>query len=69
MRNLIDKRNQLNKYSQILRTLKFDTIVFNREKGFSREKITELINEQNEMYHKFIFYREYIKELSKERKR
>ena len=69
MRNLIDKRNQLNKYSQRLRTLKFDTTVFNREKGFSKEKITELINEQNEMYHKFIFYREYIKELSKERKR
>ena len=67
MRDLIDKRNQLNKYSQRLRTLKFDTTVFNPHQN--KEKITQLIKEQNEMYHKFIFYKEYIKELNKERKR
>lgn len=67
MRDLIDRRNQLNKYSQRLRTLKFDTTVFNPQQN--KEKITQLIKEQNEMYHKFIFYREYLKELNKERKR
>ena len=51
MRDLIDRRNQLNKYSQRLRTLKFDTTVFNPQQN--KEKITQLIKEQDEMYHKF----------------
>lgn len=67
MRDLIDRRNQLNNYSQRLRTLKFDIMVFNPQQN--KEKITELIKQQNDMYHKFIFYREYLKEISKERKR
>ena len=67
MRDLIDKRNQLNKYSQRLRTLKFDTSVFHPREN--KAKITELIKEQNEIYNQFIFYKEYLKELNKERKR
>lgn len=67
MRELIDKRNKLNRYSQRLRTLKFDTSVFNPREN--KAKITELIKEQNEIYNQFIFYKEYLKELNKERKR
>ena len=69
MRDLIDKRNQLSRYSQRLRTLKFDTSVFHNNNAIRKEKITELINEQDKMYHKFMFYKEYIKEVNKERKR
>lgn len=68
MRDLIDKRNELNRYSQRLRTLKFDTTVFN-PRNRNNEKITQLIKEQDNIYKQFIFYREYLKELSKERKR
>ena len=67
MRDLIDKRNQLNRYSQRLRALKFDTTVFNPKAN--KEKITELIREQNEMYNRFIFYKEYLKKINKERKK
>lgn len=68
MRDLIDKRNQLNNYSQRLRTLKFDTTVFN-PRDRKNEKITNIIKEQDKIYKQFIFYKEYLKELSKERKR
>lgn len=68
MRDLIDKRNELNRYSQRLRTLKFDTTVFN-PRNRNNEKITQLIKEQDNIYKQFIFYKEYLKELSKERKR
>ena len=47
MRDLIDKRNEYNRYSQRLRTLKFDTTVFNPK--VNKEKITELIEEQNKL--------------------
>ena len=67
MRDLIDKRNKLNRYSQRLRTLKFDTSVFNPREN--KAKITELIKEQNRIYNQFIFYKEYLKEIIKERKR
>lgn len=67
MRDLIDKRNQLSQYSQRLRTLKFDASAFNPKTN--KEKITELINDQDKMYKKFVFYREYIKHINKERKR
>lgn len=68
MRDLIDKRNKLNRYSQRLRTLKFDTTVFN-PRDRNNEKITSIIKEQDDIYKQFIFYKEYIKKLSKERKR
>lgn len=63
MRDLIDKKNQLNKNSQSLRTLKFSATLWN-----SRKDITRLIKEQDETYKKFIFYKEFIKAQSKERK-
>lgn len=63
MRDLIDKKNQLNKNSQSLRTLKFSATLWN-----SRTDVTRLIKEQNEAYKKFIFYKEFIKSQSKERK-
>lgn len=63
MRDLIDKRNKLNTNSQKLRTLKFSSTLWN-----SRADVTRLIKEQNEVYNKFIFYKEFIKAQSKERK-
>ena len=63
MRDLIDKRNKLNTNSQSLRTLKFSATLWN-----SRKDVTRLIKEQNEAYKKFIFYKEFIKAQSKERK-
>lgn len=63
MRDLIDKKNQLNRNSQKLRTLKFSSTLWN-----SRTDVTRLIKEQNEVYNKFIFYKEFIKAQSKERK-
>ena len=63
MRDLIDKRNKLNTNSQKLRTLKFSSTLWN-----SRTDVTRLIKEQNEVYNKFIFYKEFIKAQSKERK-
>lgn len=63
MRDLIDRKNELNRNSQKLRTLKFSSTLWN-----SRTDITRLIKEQNEVYNKFIFYKEFIKAQSKERK-
>ena len=63
MRDLIDERNKLNTNSQKLRTLKFSATLWN-----SRKDVTRLIKEQNEAYKKFIFYKEFIKAQSKERK-
>jgi hypothetical protein len=63
MRDLIDKRNKLNTNSQKLRTLKFSATLWN-----SRKDVTRLIKEQNEAYKKFVFYKEFIKAQSKERK-
>ena len=54
MRDLIDKRNQLNKYSQRLRTLKFDTTVLssNRKEEIINNNLKEenKINENNNNY-------------------
>lgn len=63
MRDLIDRKNELNKNSLSLRTLKFSATLWN-----SRTDVTRLIKEQDEAYKKFIFYREFIKAQSKERK-
>ena len=63
MRDLIDRKNELNRNSLNLRTLKFSTTLVN-----SRADVTRLIKEQDETYKKFIFYREFIKAKSKERK-
>lgn len=62
MRSLIDKRNKLNKNSQSLRTIKFIEVL-------KRQDVTKLIEEQNKVYKEFIFYREYIKALNKEKRR
>lgn len=64
MRDLIDKKNQLNRNSQKLRILKFSSTLWN-----SRTDVTRLIKEQNEVYNKFIFYKEFIKAKSKEKRR
>jgi hypothetical protein len=34
-----------------------------------RQDVTKLIEEQNKVYKEFIFYREYIKALNKEKRR
>lgn len=62
MRSLIDKRNKLNKNSQSLRSIKFMEVL-------KRQDVTKLIEEQNKVYKEFIFYREYIKALNKEKRR
>lgn len=62
MRSLIDKRNKLNRNSQSLRTIKFIEVL-------KRQDVTKLIEEQNKVYKEFIFYREYIKALNKEKRR
>lgn len=62
MRDLIDKRNKLNKNSQKLRTIKF-------LEELKREDVTKLIEEQNKVYKEFLFYREYIKAINKEKRR
>ena len=62
MRDLIDKRNKLNKNSQNLRTIKFI-------EQLKREDVTKLIEEQNKVYKEFLFYREYIKAINKEKRR
>lgn len=62
MRDLIDKRNKLNKNSQKLRTIKFI-------EQLKREDVTKLIEEQNKVYKEFLFYREYIKAINKEKRR
>lgn len=54
MRDLYLKRNQLCEYSLILRNMKF-------QGDLSREKITELIEEQNEVFKRFKFYDNYLK--------
>lgn len=62
MRDLIDKRNKLNYNSQNLRTIKFIEML-------KREDVTKLIKEQNNVYKQFIFYKEYIKAINKEKRR
>ena len=54
MRDLYLKRNQLCEYSLILRNMKF-------QGDLPREKITELIEEQNEVFKRFKFYDNYLK--------
>ena len=62
MRSLLDKRNKLNKNSRALRTIKF-------VQQLKREDVTVLINEQNEVYKQFIFYKEMIKAYEKEKRK
>lgn len=62
MRDLIDKRNKLNKNSQALRTIKFI-------QELKREDVTKLIEEQDNTYKQFIFYKEYIKAINKEKRK
>lgn len=54
MRDLYLKRNELNARSQKLRTAKF-------KENISREKIKELIEQQEEIYKRYKFYDNYIK--------
>lgn len=62
MRDIIDKKNKLNKNSQALRTIKF-------VQQLKREDVTNLIKEQNDVYQRFIFYKEFIKAHEKEKRR
>lgn len=63
-RDIIDKRNELNRNSLRLRSLKFDITLWN-----SRNDVTRLIKEQDDTYKKFIFYKEFIKAQNKEKRR
>ena len=54
MRDLYLKRNQLCESSLILRNMKF-------QGDLPRERITQLIKEQNEIYKRFKFYDNYLK--------
>jgi hypothetical protein len=54
MRDIYLKRNELNHLSQKLRVAKFDS-------GISREKVTELINKQQEVYNRYKFYDNFLK--------
>ncbi len=54
MRDLYLKRNELNARSQKLRAAKF-------KENISRDKVTELIHEQEEIWKRYKFYDNYIK--------
>lgn len=54
MRDLYLKRNELNKNSQKLRSAKF-------QENISREKVREIIKQQQEIYKRYKFYDEYLK--------
>ena len=54
MRDLLIKRNELCRLSKDLRSAKFDMYI-------EKEDVTNLIKIQNDVYHRFKFYDEYIK--------
>lgn len=54
MRDLLIKRNELCRLSKDLRSAKFDMYI-------EKEDVTNLIKVQNDVYHRFKFYDEYIK--------
>lgn len=54
MRDLYLKRNELNQKSQKLRCAKF-------ENNISRDKVTELIKVQEEIYNRYKFYDNFLK--------
>lgn len=58
MTNIYLKRNELSEKSKHLRSAKFDVKVKN-------ERSFELDKEQDEIYHRFKFYNEYIKARNK----
>ena len=54
MRDLYLKRNQLCRTSLILRSMKF-------QGDLSKDRITELVKEQNDVWKRFKFYDNYLK--------
>lgn len=61
-KDLLERKKDLCNRSMNLRTIKFNI-------NLKREQITKLIEEQNNAYQQFNFYKEYIKAIEKERKR
>lgn len=62
MKDILDKRNELCKKSCNLRSLKFDTSI-------KDDQVDKLIDEQDKVYKKYIFYKEFIKSVRKEKKK
>ena len=60
MKSIIIKRNKLCNNSIELRSAKFNNTL-------SREKVSELIKEQDKVYKQFEFYKEFIKAYEKEK--
>ena len=61
MKDLIEKKGKLCYRSMDLQTLKFDQ--------YNKEKVDRIMNEQNKIYKKYIFYKEYIKSINKEKRK
>ena len=62
MKDILEKRNKLCKCSINLRTIKFDL-------KLSKDKIEDLIKEQDKAFKEYYFYREYIKAINKEKRK
>ena len=58
MRDLYIKRNELCKKSMIMQVVKWDLVL-------SDERVDELIKEQDEVYKRYKFYDNYLKEREK----
>ena len=62
MKDIIIKRNELCKNSIELRSAKFNNTL-------SREKVSELIKEQDKVFKQFQFYKEFLKAYEREKKK
>ena len=62
MKDIIIKRNKLCKDSIDLRSAKFDS-------SLSREKVNELVKQQDKVFKQFQFYKNFLKAYEKEKKK
>ena len=62
MKDILEKRNKLCESSLNLRIIKFDL-------KLKKDKIEDLIKEQDKAFKEYYFYREYIKAINKEKRK
>lgn len=62
MKDILEKRNKLCHSSMNLRIIKFDL-------KLKKDKIEDLIKEQDKAFKEYYFYREYIKAINKEKRK
>lgn len=64
MKDVLEKRDRLYRDSTTTKHLKFNFKLVN-----NKEKVTRLINEHQELYNQYLFYRGFLKAYEKEKRR